>query len=96
MKLAQQFETAALYLASETEKVTSRRNRILQMIREHGAVSATKRILAKNDLGDGFVEVVSLGRIDLTLEHLVATNTLFQSLFTSEEIRVAKQRVGIS
>lgn len=95
MNLDQQFENAALYLAAETAKVTNSPTRILSMIHQHGAVDATKRMLAK-DISDGFVRVAALGRLDLTLEYLVATNELFQSLFTPNEVRIAKQRAGVA
>lgn len=66
---------------------------LLQMIGEYGGVEAAKRLLAKENVSEGFGTLQLYDRLDLTVEaHVVKPE--FASLFTPEEIAIAKRRLA--
>lgn len=62
------------------------------MITQHGALGATRRLLAAPAVSDGFVKLWENGRLDLTAEALVV-EPRFRDLFTEEERRTAQRRL---
>ena len=42
-----------------------------RMINAHGAVESAKRLLNTSHISDSFVNLASVGRLDLSIEHLV-------------------------
>jgi len=64
----------------------------LQMLVDHGGLKTAKRLLAKDDLSDGFTTLWEHGRLDLTVEaHVIQPR--FAELFTAEEIEKAGSRL---
>ncbi len=66
--------------------------RFLNMVANEGGLKTAKKLLATQEPSDGFTELWSYGRLDLTVENLVL-KPKYQSLFTSEEIQIAKERL---
>ncbi len=67
--------------------------RFLVMVRELGGLQTAHRLLGGDRIHDGFGELLLAGRPDLTVEALVLKPE-FQTLFSDEELRVARQRLG--
>ncbi|MEO5366450.1 MAG: hypothetical protein H7831_08870 [Magnetococcus sp. WYHC-3] len=43
----------------------------IRMVNEHGGLAAAKRLLSQNKVHDGLVNLFVIGRLDLSMEHLV-------------------------
>jgi hypothetical protein len=67
--------------------------RYLVMVREHGGLETARRLLEPGRIHDGFAELLVRGRKDLTVERLVLRPE-FRELFTEEELREARDRLG--
>ena len=67
-------------------------HRYLRMVRRLGGVDTAKRLLAENDVSDGFMRLVEERRLDLSVEHLVL-RPQFAALFTDYERGVARERL---
>lgn len=69
----------------------------LEMLGEHGARGAAKQLLKDTEAASGFTRLWECGRLDLTIEFR-ATRPQWSSLFTEEELAVARdrlQRLGV-
>ena len=66
-----------------------------RMIDKHGSVQTAKRLLKTANCSDGFVKLLEVGRLDLSIEHLVATPK-YQPLFTDLEKTMAKKKLGLT
>lgn len=64
----------------------------MQMVSDHGAVKATKLLLASAQPAEGFVKLWELGLLDLSIE-AKALKREYRGLFTSEELEVARRRL---
>ena len=69
--------------------------RFLQAVHRNGGVATVKRMLNPRTAGQraGLDALLEAGRPDLTVEAIIL-QTKFQSLFTSEELKVAAERLG--
>lgn len=65
--------------------------RFLQMVNSRGGLEAA-RLLLHSPLSDGFTALWELGRLDITMEALILQPT-WSSLFTNEELEIARQRL---
>jgi len=66
--------------------------RFIQMLGDYGGVGAAKRLLADEQVQEGFSTLWECGRLDLTVEaHVVRPE--FASLFTEGEVGRAKERL---
>lgn len=65
----------------------------LQMVLDAGGLDAARRLLAKQELSDGFTELYLKQRLDLTVEAQVIRPE-FQPLFTPAEIAIAEKRLA--
>ena len=72
----------------------ARRTLFLSMIGEHGAVGATKLLVHADQPSDTFVDLMVHGRLDLTVEWLIANEREWDPLFTDDDRRVAQIRLG--
>jgi hypothetical protein len=64
----------------------------IQMISELGGLETARRLLAKDELSEGFTELYLRDRLDLTMEaHVIKPE--FRPLFTPQEIAIAEQRL---
>lgn len=65
-----------------------------RMIDEHGSVQTAKRLLKTSNCSDGFIKLLEVGRLDLSIEHLVVTPK-YQLLFTDPEKSIAKKKLDL-
>lgn len=64
----------------------------LKMLGIHGGLATAKRLLQSKEVQYGFTELWQCGRLDLTVEaHVLKPE--FSSLFTSDEIMEAQDRL---
>ncbi len=94
-RLERHFDAAMEGIYHEAARLGYRPTRFLEMVREHGGVGTAHRLLATDKIHDGLAELFLLGRLDLTVEHHVLLPE-FASLFTEEERRTARTRLGIA
>jgi hypothetical protein len=66
--------------------------RFRQMIDEHGAVDAAKRLLATRDIQTGLMRLWKMESLSKSMEALVI-QARFQPLFSDHEIAEAKRRL---
>ena len=66
--------------------------KFLEMVTVRGGLAAAKTLLHTPYLPDGFAELWQRGRLDLTMEYMLVQPP-WNSLFTDEELRVARQRL---
>jgi hypothetical protein len=64
----------------------------LGMLSDYGGLGTAQRLLASTQASTGFTALYESGRLDLTVEALVVKPE-FASLFTDEEIDIARQRL---
>jgi hypothetical protein len=62
------------------------------MLSDYGSLGTAHRLLASSEIHSGFTALYERGRLDLTVEALVVKPE-FASLFTEDEIGIAKQRL---
>ena len=62
------------------------------MLSNYGGLGTAQRLLASTEVSTGFATLYERGRLDLTVEALVI-QPKFASLFTDEEIDIARQRL---
>ncbi|MFY9295511.1 MAG: hypothetical protein WAQ88_08230 [Caldicoprobacterales bacterium] len=66
--------------------------RFLQMLDRRGPVEAAKILIRKPAGGEGFIKLLELGRLDLSIEALVIRDE-FKPLFTEEEIEICRKKL---
>ncbi|MBH9975998.1 MULTISPECIES: hypothetical protein [Bartonella] len=64
--------------------------RFKQMVEHNGGVLAAKKLIHSNSVSTGFSKLFEKGRLDLTVESLVANNEKWHPLFDEEEIKKAR------
>ena len=67
--------------------------RYIQMVAEHGGLATAKMLIDADKPSDGYTALWERGRLDLTVEALVADDPKWKTLFTPEEIEKASQRL---
>lgn len=67
----------------------------IRMVEQHGAVETARRLIMSGDLQDGLMRLLSLGRLDLTVEHHVLDER-WHELFTDRERELAKWRLEVA
>ena len=65
----------------------------LRMIQNYGGLGAAKRLLHDNKVHDGLTNLYMLERLDITMEAVIWENEKWQTLFTQEELKVARRRL---
>ncbi|KUI43878.1 hypothetical protein AU198_25485 [Mycobacterium sp. GA-1199] len=78
----------------ESKRLNYPPNRFIQMVKQYGAVEATRMVVDTDKPGDGFVKLAYLmdpPRPDLTSEQLVLN---YPNLFSDEVVRKARERLG--
>jgi transcriptional regulator with XRE-family HTH domain len=91
----QAFEDAMLGIYEQAKrKCKYNATRFLQMIRRHGGVATAKRLLQTSsvEVSPGLQKLWECGHLDISMEALVQQDA-WQSLFTAEELAVAKARL---
>ena len=95
VNLERRFDAAMLDIYQGAARLGYRPTRFLEMIQVHGGVETAHRLLATDKVQDGLGELFLLGRLDLTVEHHVLLPE-YASLFSDEERRTARVRLGIA
>jgi len=83
-------EMLAIYQTARSE-CGYNATRFLNMVANNGGLKTAKRLLANEIPSDGFIELVTRCRIDLTVEALVVKEK-YRSLFDQREIQIALNR----
>ena len=92
MSLEAEFENAMRSALEEAAKLGYYATRFLEKMEQVGAVPYAKLLVKSGELQSGLERLKKMGRLDLSIEHLVA-NRRFASLFTDEEIEAARWRL---
>ena len=69
--------------------------RFFSMIEKYGGYETAKKLLVNNDNTQGFTTLFMLGRKDFTMEYLIVYDQKFHCLFSTEELLICKQRLGV-
>jgi hypothetical protein len=64
----------------------------LQMVNTLGGVATAKRLINDPTPSDRFRRLWEMGRLDLTIEYVVASESKYRSLFTPAERLTARKR----
>jgi hypothetical protein len=65
----------------------------MQLLGNHGAISAAKILINKSEPSDGFTELWKLGRLDISVEAR-ALKPEFRELFSSAELAICRKRLA--
>jgi len=68
--------------------------RFLQMVRRRGGVEAARRLLGRKGVSKGFVALHKAGKLHLTMEAMLVESPEWQTLFSPEELRIARKRLA--
>ncbi len=90
--LEKEFEAAMLDIYEQAKRYKYYPTYFIRMVHEYGGVGAAKRLLAAPTAQEGLTKLWELKRLDLSMENLVRQDR-FHSLFTKEEINIARQRL---
>ncbi len=66
----------------------------LQMVNDLGGVETAKRLISSKAPSEGYTKLWELGRLDISVEALVACEPRWKPLFTRHEIRAAMDRLA--
>ncbi|MBE1552927.1 hypothetical protein GGC64_007019 [Mycobacterium sp. OAS707] len=91
---AERFEADLSAGIEESKRLGYNPTRFIQMVKQYGAVEATKRVVDTDQPSDGFVKLAYLmepPRPDLTSEQLVLN---YPYLFDDGVVEKARQRLG--
>lgn len=94
MRNAENFEADLWAGIEESRKLGYDPKRFIQLVKQHGAVEATRMVVDTARPADGFVTLAYLmvpPRPDLTSEQLVLN---YPELFSDEVVRKAQERLG--
>ena len=86
------FHQAMVNIYHAAAKLGYRPTYFLQMVSEHGGVTAAKRLLQATEHQSGLTRLYELGRLDISAENLVLQDR-FKTLFSDEERQTARQRL---
>lgn len=93
-QLEKEFHAAMVEIYRAAKRETGyNATRFLQMVSNNGGLPTAKLLLASDAPSDGYNELWKRGRLDLTVEALVADDSRWHPLFTHAEVRCAKKRL---
>lgn len=92
--LKAQFTQALLtaYLRAKTEAKYNA-TVFYRMLDQHKGVDTAKRLINSPNQSDGYTALYLRNRLDLTVEAIVVDNPRWHSLFDSEDLEKAKERL---
>lgn len=67
--------------------------RFLEALERKGAVAYARQLVASADLQSGLRRLCALGRLDLSIEHLIAEDPRFLELFSEDDREAARWRL---
>ena len=88
----QDFHEEMILLYREAEEEGYAASAFLNRVYELGGLAAAKRLINDRQPSDGFRTLWEMGRLDLTVEYVVAFESRFRSLFTQGERLTARRR----
>lgn len=91
--LTKEFETDLIELIKKIEENVYKPKLFKSMVNELGAYEATKKTILKDNT-TGYLKIMESKRPDLLIENLVI-NQKYESLFTGEEIKFCKKKLGL-
>ena len=93
VKLVDEFHNEMIEIYHQAkEKCNYTAIRFLQMVIDKGGVTAAKELLSSEKPQEGLTRLWECGQLDISMEALVL-DPRFESLFTGEERRTAKERL---
>ncbi|HVP58637.1 MAG TPA: hypothetical protein VMU02_11110 [bacterium] len=92
LSVAFEYEMLELYRRA-SEECGLRSPSFLRLVNLVGGVAAAKQLLQPGPTPVGLTRLSGIGRLDLSIEALVASQSKWQSLFTPEEIEIARRRL---
>jgi len=90
--LEQQFHGEMVRCYKEAREEGYTPSLFLRMVNEMGGVATAKKLIGDPTPSDGFRRLWEMGRLDLTVEYVVAYETRYRSLFTPAERLAARKR----
>ncbi|MCL5406610.1 MAG: hypothetical protein M1398_07825 [Deltaproteobacteria bacterium] len=66
----------------------------LQMLNELRGLETARRLIHSPKVSEGYIALWERGRLDLTVEALIHDNPEWHSLFTEEELEIARKRLA--
>jgi hypothetical protein len=94
MNLEERFDAAMMdiYRRAKSEANYSA-TRFFQMLTEHRGLGTARILLHTETVSEGYTALWERGRLDLTVEALIHDHLEYRSLFTTEELETARQRL---
>lgn len=94
-QLKREFHERMEKLADETQREVGRPSPLFRIdLAELGGVDAAKKYLDDEPPASGFTDLYLLGRVDLTVEWVVAREAKWAELFTPKQMRKARSRIS--
>jgi hypothetical protein len=88
----QEFHETMIGLYKEAKEEDYTPSAFLDMVYRMGGLAAAKQLINDPQPSDGFRRLWEMGRLDLTVEYVVAFESKFHSLFTQSERLAARRR----
>lgn len=94
-ELKTEFQREMLKIYEEAKTIGYHASWFKILIDKRGGLGTAQYLLGTDDVQDGFNTLCLRGRMDLTVEYLVTYQKKFISLFTGDELRRARDRLGV-
>jgi hypothetical protein len=92
--LLKQFDGAMFEIYSRAKSEAGYNATIfLRMLGDRGRLATAKYLINSPKPSDGYTQLYERARLDLTVEAMVVENPKWHTLFTSEELERARQRL---
>ena len=91
--LKHRFDAAMMRLYQEAKKGGYNATYFLNMLHDREGLASARTLITDTTPSDGFTKLWEMGRLDLTVEHLVICSGEYRELFSPEEIRAARRRL---
>jgi hypothetical protein len=92
--LSKQFDQAMAEIYRRAKKEAGYPASIFfQMINDRGGLATAKFLINSPKPSDGYTHLYERGRLDLTVEAMVAENDKWHELFTGQELEKARRRL---
>ena len=90
--IEQEFHESMISLYKEAKEEGYTASAFLNMVYGMGGVAAAKQLINDPQPSDGFRRLWEMGRLDLTVEYVVAFEPKYRRLFTQAERIAARKR----
>jgi hypothetical protein len=91
--LEDHFDAAMMRLYQEAKKAGYNATSFLNMLHDRGGRATARKLITDSTPSDGFTKLWEMGRLDLTVEHLVVCANEYRELFAVGEIHAAGRRL---